>query len=760
MSLPIPLPQDPTVTEALAKEYGLNKAEYQSVLRIMGRQPTHTELGIFSVMWSEHCSYKTSKPHLRGFPTKGPRVLQGPGENAGVVDIGRGWAAVFKIESHNHPSAIEPYQGAATGVGGILRDVFTMGARPIACMDSLRFGSLKDAHVRHLFAGVVAGVGGYGNCVGIPTVGGEVVFDDVYRENCLVNAFALGVVRKDRVAKGKASGVGNSVMYIGATTGRDGIHGATFASIELSQQSEDKRSAVQVGDPFMEKLLLEATLELIEKKLLVGIQDMGAAGLTSSSVEMAFRGGAGIDIDVSLVPQREEGMVPYEIMLSESQERMLLVAKKGKEKAVEKILNKWNLHASVIGKVTNTKRHRVYFEGKLVSDLPVAALADDKHPDFPLYHRPMRRPKYLIKTQAYKPSRHKVPKDLGATLFKLLASPNIADKSWVYKQYDHMVRTNTLIKPGSDAAVVRVKENGSALAMAVDGNGRYCYLDPRLGGQLVVAEACRNVAVSGAVPIGLSDCLNFGNPQDPEIMWQFAQVVKGMAEACRALGVPVISGNVSLYNESPERAIDPTPVVAAVGLLEPVRGQLRPVPQWFQAEGDYVYLLGKSAEDLGGTEYLQVVHGVKSGRPPKLDLKAEKRLQVFLVESARQELARSAHDLSDGGLAVALAESCLSGERYGAGPMGAELALPGRLRVDAALFGETPSRALLSVAPVSAKVFESLARKHKVPLARVGLTGGSRLRISLPTTGQALELGLREMKDAYFGALKIMDALA
>jgi phosphoribosylformylglycinamidine synthase II len=752
---PRPRPGDPEVTPKLAASYGLNAVEYKKVLGIMGRLPTHTELGIFSVMWSEHCSYKTSKPHLKGFPTKGKRVMQGPGENAGVLDIGGGWATAFKIESHNHPSAVEPYQGAATGVGGILRDVFTMGARPIANLNSLRFGPLKDPHVQRLVKGVVAGIGGYGNCVGIPTVGGEVVFDPCYRDNCLVNAFALGVLPHKRLIKGKASGVGNPVMYIGSTTGRDGIHGATFASVDLSSETEEKRSAVQVGDPFMEKLLLEATLELIESGHLVGIQDMGAAGMTSSSVEMAFRGGAGIDVHVDKVPRRESGMVPYEVMLSESQERMLLVCKKGREKYVERILGKWGLHASVVGQVTNSGRHRIYDQGVLVSDLPIEALADDHHPDFPLYHRPMAKPAYLKKTAKLSLKSLKAPKDLGAVLLKLLASPSLADKQWVFRQYDHQVRTNTLVKPGSDAAVVRVKENGKGLAMAVDGNGRYCYLSPREGGRLVVAEACRNVAVSGAEPIGLSDCLNFGNPEKPEIMWQFSEVVKGMAEAARALGVPVISGNVSLYNQGPSGAIDPTPVVAAVGLLEPVQGKLRPVPQWFQAEGDLVYLAGSTREEVGGSEYLQVVHGLKKGLPPKLDLKAEARLQKLCVQLARKGIVRSAHDLSDGGLAVAAAESCISGRRHGAGPLGASLSLKAKGRPDALLFGESASRVLFSVAPGQAKKLEAAAKAAGVPLQALGAVGGSRL--TLDCNGQSLNLGVAELEHAFTHAFDVLD---
>ncbi len=756
---PKPHPSDPPVNAAAAKGMGLSADEFKRILKILGRTPTYTELGIFSVMWSEHCSYKTSKPHLRGFPTKGKRVLQGPGENAGVVDIGGGWAAAFKIESHNHPSAIEPYQGAATGVGGILRDVFTMGARPIACMDSLRFGSLEDAHVRGLFKGVVAGIGGYGNCVGIPTVAGEVVFDDVYRENCLVNAFALGILKHKDLVKGKASGAGNSVIYIGATTGRDGIHGATFASVELSEESEEKRSAVQVGDPFREKLLLEATLELIEKKLLVGIQDMGAAGLTSSSTEMAFRGGAGLDIDVALVPKRESGMVPYEVMLSESQERMLLVAKKGKEKAVSAVLEKWGLHAAVIGKVTDSGHHRVFENGVLVSDLPVAPLADDHHPLFPVANRPMRKPAYLAKTSAFKASKLGFPPDWRDTLLTLLGSPNICDKSWVFRQYDHMVRTNTLVLPGSDAAVLRIKENGKALAMCVDGNGRYCYLDPRLGGQLVIAEAARNLAVSGAEAIGATDCLNFGSPEDPQIMWQFAEVVKGMAEACRAFGIPVISGNVSLYNQSPKRAIDPTPIVGMVGLIDPQKdGSILAPTQWFKSPGDFIYLAGKSREELGGSEFLARIHGLKAGLPPALDLKSEKALHAYLIEAAKLGLPASAHDLSDGGLAVALAESCVTGTRHGQEALGAEVGFFEKMRPDAALFGESQSRALLSVDPSRAARLEKLAAKHKVPLRRIGSValGSLRLRLEHPSGVVDLEAGCEDMLKAWSQPLEVM----
>jgi phosphoribosylformylglycinamidine synthase len=752
---------EPKADLAAAKGMGLSSKEFSNIQKILGRMPTYTELGIFSVMWSEHCSYKTSKPHLRGFPTKGKRVLQGPGENAGVVDIGGGWAACFKIESHNHPSAIEPYQGAATGVGGILRDVFTMGARPIALMNSLRFGEISDPHVRHLLSGVVAGIAGYGNCMGIPTVAGEVIFDETYRENCLVNAFALGVLKHKDLVKGKASGVGNPVIYIGATTGRDGIHGATFASVELSDESEEKRSAVQVGDPFMEKLLLEATLELIQKRLLVGIQDMGAAGLTSSSTEMAFRGGAGLDLDVALVPKRETGMSPYEVMLSESQERMLLVAQKGKEKDVEAVLAKWGLHAAVIGKVTDTGRHRVFDRGVLVSDLPVEPLADDHHPLFPRANLPMKKPAYLKKTAAFDFKKLPLPKDYSEVLLKLLASPSIAEKSWVYRQYDHMVRTNTLVLPGSDAGVVRVKENGKALAMAVDGNGRYCWLDPYVGGQIAVAEAARNVAVTGGEPIGATDCLNFGSPQDPEVMWQFAQAVKGMADACRALEIPVISGNVSLYNQSPKRAIDPTPIVGVVGLIEPAaKGELRTATSWFKKAGDWIYVAGESKDELGGSEYLSRLFSSKAGACPQIDLKLEKKLHRFAVEAVYMGLVASAHDCSDGGLAVALAESCMGGQasQPSLTGMGATVELKAKFRPDALLFGEAQSRAIYSCEGSKAKALEKLAKKHGLPLHKIGTVGGKALKIKVSALGGDFEFEtpVSEMLSATRGTFKIM----
>jgi phosphoribosylformylglycinamidine synthase len=754
-----PHPSDIEITPQVVKDHGLTPEEYSNILKIMGRKPTYTELGIFSVMWSEHCSYKTSKPLLKGFPTKGPRVLQGPGENAGVVDIGDGYAICFKVESHNHPSAIEPYQGAATGVGGILRDIFTMGARPIACGDSLRFGSLKDPHVRGLVKGVVAGIGGYGNCVGIPTLAGEAVFDDVYRENCLVNALALGVLKHKDMARGRASGLGNPVMYIGSTTGRDGIHGATFASVELSEKSEEKRSAVQVADPFMEKLLLEATLELIQKKLLVGIQDMGAAGLTSSSVEMAFRGNAGVEIDVAKVPKRESGMVPYEVMLSESQERMLLVARKGQEKAVQKVLEKWGLHAAVIGRVTGGHFHRV-FEGKrLVSEIPAAALADDHHPLFPVARRPEKEPAYLKKTRAFNPARLPEPKNYAAAFVKLLGSPNIGSKAWITRQYDHMVRTNGLTLPGSDAAVFRIKENGKAVALSMDGNGRYCYLDPRLGGQLVIAESARNVAVSGAEPLACTDCLNFGNPQDPEIAWQLREVIAGMAEACRSFNVPVISGNVSLYNESPVRAIDPTPIVGMTGLIGPVtvqgKKEIRTATQWFKQEGDSIYLAGRNLGELGGSEYMAVQHNLKMGRPPALNFAWEKALHQLAIQAIRSGLVQSSHDLSDGGLAVALAESCITAPA----PLGASVQVSENLRTDALLFGESQSRALFSAKPDQGPALEKLARKLGVPLRKIGTVGGDRLAVEVAAKGRKtrLEFELKQLDNIYRNALAILN---
>src|SRR5438874_11906083 len=584
-----------TMDQQSLERHGLKPDEYDRIVRFLGREPNLTELGIFSVMWSEHCSYKSSRVHLGTLPTEGPQVLQGPGENAGAVDIGEGLAAVFKIESHNHPSFIEPYQGAATGVGGIIRDIFTMGARPIALLNSLRFGSLEDPTTRRLLEGVVAGIAGYGNSIGIPTVGGEIAFEPSYAGNPLVNVFCLGVAKASDIIKGIASGAGNAVYYVGAKTGRDGIHGATMASAEFDERSAEKRPAVQVGDPFMEKLLLEACLEVMRTDALVGIQDMGAAGLTCSTTEMGSRGGAGIEIDVALVPQRESGMTPYEIMLSESQERMLLVVKRGREAEVERIFEKWDLHAVRVGEVTTDGTLRVRNHGEVVAEIPNRALTDDA----PVYRRPMSEPSYIKDAQQLSLSALGKPPAATEVFTRLLASPTIASKRWVYRQYDHMVRTNTLVLPGMGAGVVRVKGTTRALAMSVDCNGRFTYLDPHAGAQLAVAEAARNVACAGAKPIGATNCLNFGNPERPEIMWQFAKAVEGMGAACRALDIPITGGNVSLYNETDGSGVLPTPVIGVVGLIENadnVTGRA------FRSAGDVIVFLGDSRDDLGGSE--------------------------------------------------------------------------------------------------------------------------------------------------------------
>ncbi len=697
-------------------KHGLKPEEYDRIVKALGREPNLTELGLFSVMWSEHCSYKSSRIHLKTLPTQGPRVLQGPGENAGAVDIGDGLAAVFKIESHNHPSYIEPYQGAATGVGGILRDIFTMGARPVAVLNSLRFGPPDDDKTRRLMAGVVAGIGGYGNAFGCPTLGGEVVFEPCYERNPLVNAFCLGLVKADQIFKGRAEGIGNTVFYVGAKTGRDGIHGATMASAEFGEGSEEKRPTVQVGDPFMEKILLEACLEAMKTGAILGIQDMGAAGLTCSTSEMGARAGTGIEIDIQKVPMRETGMSAYEVMLSESQERMLLVAEKGREQEVIRVFEKWDLHAEAIGTVTAGKRLRIFNKGVLEADVPNQALTDEA----PLYDRPWVEP--VNPAAAEDLNNLAAPADLGEALLRVLASPSVANKRWIYRQYDSTVRTNTLVGPGSDAGVIRVKGTKKALAMATDCNGRYCWLDPYEGARLAVAEACRNVAASGAVPIGATNCLNFGNPEKPEIMGQLVAAIRGMAEACRALDVPITGGNVSLYNETDGKAIYPTPVIGVVGLIEDAAHVLT---SWWKAAGDAVYLLGATAVDLGGSEYLKVIHGRVAGRPPRLDLAAEKKLHGLMTEAARAGLLHSAHDASDGGLAVALAESCFAQEDVG---LGARLDLPSGLRADVLLFSESPSRMVVST-PAGGEL-EALAARLGVLCAQIGSVGGDRLTLA------------------------------
>ncbi|MGH9139834.1 MAG: phosphoribosylformylglycinamidine synthase subunit PurL [Vicinamibacterales bacterium] len=717
------------IDSKVLERHGLKADEYDRIVQFMGREPNLTELGIFSVMWSEHCSYKSSRVHLKTLPTDGPQVLQGPGENAGAVDIGEGLAAVFKIESHNHPSFIEPYQGAATGVGGIIRDIFTMGARPVALLNSLRFGGLGAPGTRRLLEGVVAGIAGYGNSIGIPTVGGEIVFEPSYAGNPLVNVFCLGIARASDIIKGVASGMGNAVYYVGAKTGRDGIHGATMASAEFDEKSAEKRPAVQVGDPFMEKLLLEACLEVMQTDALVGIQDMGAAGLTCSTTEMGSRGGAGVEIDVSLVPQRESGMTPYEIMLSESQERMLLVAKQGREAEVERIFDKWDLHAVRIGHVTSDGMLRVLERGAVVAEIPNRALTDEA----PVYRRPMSEPEYLQRVQQLDLDALGDTGDQNAALLALLGSPTVASKKWIYRQYDHMVGTNTINFPGLGAGVVRIKGTDRALAMSVDGNGRYCYLDPYRGAMLAVAEAARNVACAGARPLAATNCLNFGNPERPEIMWQFAKAVEGIGTACRALDVPITGGNVSLYNETDGLAIYPTPTIGVVGLLEHAD---RIVSRRFQESGDAIVLLGVDRGELGGSEYLKVLHDRVRGVPPSLDLAAERALQALLVSLAGDRLLRSAHDCSDGGLAVTIAECTF--ETAG---IGAEVSLEGihlsheaRLNIAAALFGESASRVVISIVPAHVTAVLRLAEAAGVPARVIGRTGGRQLRIAVAGT--------------------------
>ena len=733
----------------LLVQHNLTEDEYKKILEILGRDPNITELGMFSVMWSEHCSYKSSRVHLKKLPTTGPRVVQGPGENAGAVDIGDGLCVVFKMESHNHPSFIEPYQGAATGVGGILRDVFTMGARPIALLDSLRFGGLDTAKNRHLMRGVVAGIAGYGNCMGVPTVGGEVRFDDIYSLNPLVNAFCLGIAHKDKIFRGTAAGVGNPVIYFGSKTGRDGMHGATMASDAFDDESEHKRPTVQVGDPFQEKLLLEACLELMANDLLVGIQDMGAAGLTSSSCEMASRAGNGIELDLTHVPRREPGMTPYELMLSESQERMLMVAKAGMEEECLTICRKWDLDAAVVGKVTGDGLLRVLDQGKVVAEIPAKALADDG----PRYERSYSPPAYqdMLTNLNY----DSIPdvKDVNAALLTLLSSPTIASKRWVYEQYDHMVRTNTIVRPGSDAAVVRIKGTNKAVAMTVDCNGRYCLLHPYEGARLAVAEAARNLVCSGAEPIGLTDCLNFGNPERPDVMWQFVLAIEGLKDACEHFRIPIVSGNVSFYNETNGLSIYPTPMLGMVGLLEEAE---RAMTQWFRADGDAIVLLGKTRDDLGGSEYLKVLQHREQGSPPLLNLETEKGLHEFVLNVIHEGLIQSAHDCSDGGLAVALAECCVSGPGAARGAV-VKLEL-GSLRRDALLFGESQSRIILSIRPNAVESVLSRASEAGIPAAHIGTVGGDRLVIDAERGSHSeacrIDLAIEKVRDRWTHAIE------
>jgi phosphoribosylformylglycinamidine synthase subunit PurL len=726
---------EPEVDIEQARIHGLAPEEYRRIEEIIGRTPTYTELGVFSVMWSEHCSYKSSRRHLRTLPSKSELVVQGPGENAGAIDVGDGWAAVFKIESHNHPSFVEPYQGAATGVGGILRDIFTMGARPVASMNSLKFGSFEHPRTRYLLGGVVGGIGGYGNCVGVPTVAGEVMFDAAYNANILVNAFCLGLVRKGEMMSARARGAGNPVLYVGSATGRDGIHGASMASAEFDKESEAKRPAVQVGDPFTEKLLIEACLEAGRTGAIVAIQDMGAAGLTSSSSEMPSHGGLGIELDLDRVPLREAGLTPYEILLSESQERMLIVAERGREAELQAVFEKWDLHAVVIGRITDDHRWRARWHGQVVADLPIGALADDA----PVYDRPAVRPKTQPRSKPASAGKHP---ETAKALRALLDSPNIASKKWVYRQYDSIVQSNTVLGPGSDAAVIRIKGSRRAMALKVDSNPRACALDPYLGAVGVVCEAARNVACAGARPVGITNCLNYGNPERPEVMWQFVRGVEGLRDASLAFGAPVVSGNVSFYNETEGHAIPPTPTIAVLGVMIDVA---RHVTQFFKNAGDAIALVRTSAPSLAASEYA-AIFGIDGGGLGAIDLKREAALVEGLVEGAERGLITSAHDIAEGGLAVALAEACFNPRAI----LGAEVELGRAGNADAVdFFGEGGSTAILSMAVSDVARVEKLFAGRGLEFAVIGtVIAEPRLKI-----GATLDEGVAELQRIYEDAI-------
>jgi phosphoribosylformylglycinamidine synthase subunit PurL len=713
---------EPKATPDLARDLGLTLEEYDLIIQRLGREPTFTELGLFAALWSEHCAYKHSRPYLGRLPTQGPRVLQGPGENAGALDIGDGWAVVFKIESHNHPSFIEPFQGAATGVGGILRDIFTMGARPIAILDSLRFGDPEDPRTRRLIEGVVAGISWYGNCFGCPTVGGEMAFAPEYAGNPLVNVMCVGLVPVDRIFRARAEGVDNAVFYVGNKTGRDGIHGATMASAAFDGDAQERRPTVQVGDPFTEKLLLEACLEAMTTGAIVGIQDMGAAGLACCTSEMPARAGTGMEVELSRVPQREAAMTAYELLLSESQERMLLVVARGREEEVRRVFAKWELDAVEVGRVTADRHLTVRHHGEVAARVPVAALTEA-----PRYLKPAAPSPELAALRAFDPLSLPEPPDYDETLLMLLGSPTIACKEWAFRQYDQQVGLNTLVRPGSDAAVLRVKGIRRALALTTDGNGRQVFLDPRRGGAMAVAEGARNIACAGGRPLGVTDCLNFGSPERPDILWQFAEAVEGIAEACRILELPVVSGNVSFYNETSGQAILPTPIIGVVGLLEDAE---RLATQWLKGDGHRIAVLGPDAVSLGGSEYLWVLHRRLAGSLAPLDLPLERRVQAAVQAVIEAGLVASAHDCSEGGLAVALAEACVTGPDA----IGAAVSLPATARSDMTLFGEGPSRVIVSVAPAGAREFEALMAESAIPWRWVGVTGGDRLRIRCGAT--------------------------
>ncbi len=733
--------KEPEVTFELAQEHGLIKEEWEKILKILGRTPTFTELGIFSVMWSEHCSYKNSIAQLKTLPRSGGRLLVAAGEeNAGLIDIGDDLVVAFKIESHNHPSAVEPYQGAATGVGGIMRDIFTMGARPIASLNSLRFGSLKDARTRFLFDGVVRGIGDYGNSFGVPTVAGEVYFDESYQGNPLVNAMAVGIVNKKHVASAVAKGVGNPVMIVGSSTGRDGIHGATFASEEISEKSEAKRPSVQVGDPFTEKLLLEATLEIIKNDWLIGIQDMGAAGISCSTSEMSAKGKSGMKINLDKVPLREKGMTAYEIMLSESQERMLCCVKKGYEDRVKEVFEKWDLHCEIIGEVTDDGLLHIDYQGERKATMPAFELVLGG--GAPVYIRDQKEPAYLQETRKFDQNTLPEPKDLKETFLKVFSSPNIVSKQWVYHQYDSMVRTNTIVGPGCDAAVILVKGTNKALAMKTDCNSRYVYLNPKEGTKIAVAESARNIVCSGGVPLGVTNCLNFGNPYKPEVYWQFAQAIAGMGEACRKFDTPVTGGNVSFYNESPDTAVYPTPTIGMVGLVEDLN---HIKTSYFKDEGDIIYLLGEDKEELGGSEYLKVIHKKVAGESPSIDLDEEKKLQETLLNLIRKGLIKSAHDISEGGIVSALAECCIINQEK---QIGCEVEIPIKSRKDFSLFSESQSRIIITVSKNKNLELERELKLTGIKFLKIGFVTGSLLKLK-----NLFEVSVSELSDIYYNTI-------
>ncbi len=738
--------KEPEVNLELALQHGLTEEEYDLIIKKLGRKPNFTELGIFSVMWSEHCSYKNSIALLKTLPREGGRLLVGAGEeNAGLVDIGDGLAIAFKIESHNHPSAVEPYQGAATGVGGILRDIFTMGARPIASLNSLRFGSLDSARTRFLFEHVVQGIGDYGNCFGVPTVGGEVYFDESYKDNPLVNAMAIGLVNVNQTASAVAEGKGNPVLIVGSSTGRDGIHGATFASEEISEKSESKRPSVQVGDPFTEKLLLEATLEIIKNGWVVGIQDMGAAGISCSTSEMSAKGKSGMKIDLDKVPLREEGMTAYEIMLSESQERMLVVARKGYEDKIIETFQKWDLNSAIIGEVTDENTLSINYNGELKADIPPFELVLGG--GAPVYIRETTEPEYLKQMRSFNFGKIPEPDDICDTFLRVFSSPNIVSKRWVYQQYDSMVRTNTITGPGCDAAVIYIKGTNKAISASTDCNGRYVFLNPKEGAKIAVAESARNVVCSGAVPLAITNCLNFGNPYKPEMYWTFKKVIEGLGEACRYFHTPVTGGNVSFYNESPDAAVYPTPVIGMLGLIEDLD---HITTSYFKNENELIYLLGVDNEELGGSEYLKVIHKVVAGDSPSLDLQAEKDLQKLVHDLIRNGVINSAHDISEGGIITALAECCIMNMEK---PVGAEVHIPIRARTDFAFFSESQSRVIVTVSEENEDSFEKIASESFTPFILLGRTSGSSLKIN-----DQFDFNLNHLKDIYFNTIsKLMN---